>query len=102
MAAAAPIRPLAWELPYVSDAALKIKEKKIYKGAHGVKHFSNHRTVGGLGEQQTQPEVCIDGGCLVFRCSLFMRLGVLESLPASTSGSLANELSDFKPQFPHP
>ena len=31
-AAAAPIRPLAWELPDASDAALKRKKTKIHKG----------------------------------------------------------------------
>lgn len=47
------------------------------------------------------PKSVSDGACLVFRCSVFMRLGALESLHVSTSGSLANLLSDFKPQFPH-
>lgn len=36
------------------------------------------------------PKSVFDGACLVFRCSVFMRLGALESLPVSTSGSLAN------------
>ena len=31
LAAAAPIRPLAWELPYATGAALKKKEKKEKK-----------------------------------------------------------------------
>lgn len=52
----------------------------------GVKCFRGHRTVGGLGEQQIQPvsDVFVfDGGCLVFRCSLFMRLGAVQAHLAS-------------------
>ena len=31
LAAVAPIRPVAWELPYASGAALKSKKKKVTK-----------------------------------------------------------------------
>ena len=47
-AAAAPIRPLAWELPYPEDVALKRKEnKKLQKTVtqcqpHKIKNSANH------------------------------------------------------------
>ena len=36
LAAAAPIRPLAWELPYAAGAALKKKRKKERKKEQGM------------------------------------------------------------------
>lgn len=50
-----------------------------------MKHFESDRTAGGLGKQQTPPEVCIR---LVFRCPVFPSLGALESLSASTGAPL--------------
>ena len=54
LAAAAPIRPLAWELPYAAGGALRRKEKTqhSYRDEKGVLHY--FKSSGG--------------GCEVFKC----------------------------------
>ena len=52
-AAVAPIRPLAWESPYASGAALKSKKKKKKRSLRAIKH-KERMTQKWEGKQERQ------------------------------------------------